>query len=139
MNRKKRLAHHALVSRISKTGSRSVLSYPFPNLSPDVNLLSDDVISLLADLVRIPSVCGEEGRVAQFIAEWLVKNGLPVEMLEVKPGRPNTLSRVKGSQDGPRLMLNGHMDTVPPGTGWKHDPFGAEIENGRCTAAGRST
>jgi len=105
-------------------------------LSPDVNLLSDDVISLLADLVRIPSVCGEEGRVAEFIAKWLMKNGLPVEILEVKPGRPNVLSRVKGSQDGPRLMLNGHMDTVAPGTGWKHDPFGAEMENGRMYGRG---
>ena len=45
-----------------------------------MNLLSDDVISLLADLVRIPSVCGEEGRVAQFIAKWFMKNGLPVEI-----------------------------------------------------------
>jgi len=98
--------------------------------------LSDDVISFLADLVRIPSVCGEEGRVAEFIAKWLVENGLPVEILEVKPGRPNVLSRVKGAQDGPRLMLNGHMDTVAPGTGWKHDPFGAETENGRMYGRG---
>jgi acetylornithine deacetylase len=101
-----------------------------------VDYLSDDVISLLADLVRIPSVCGEEGRVAEFIAKRLKENGLPVEMLEVKPGRPNVLSRVKGAQDGPRLMLNGHMDTVAPGTGWKHDPFGAETENGRMYGRG---
>ena len=101
-----------------------------------MNHLSDDVISFLADLVKIPSVCGEEGRVAEFIAKWLMENGLPVEMLEVKPGRPNVLSRVKGAQDGPRLMLNGHMDTVAPGTGWKHDPFGAEIENGRMYGRG---
>ena len=98
--------------------------------------MSDDVISLLADLVRIPSVCGEEGRVAEFIAKWLKENGLPVEILEVKPGRPNVLSRVKGAQDGPRLMLNGHMDTVAPGTGWRHDPFGAETENGRMYGRG---
>ncbi len=98
--------------------------------------MSDDVISLLADLVRIPSVCGEEGRVAAFIANWLKENGLPAEMLEVKPGRSNVLSRVRGPKDGPRLMLNGHMDTVAPGTGWKHNPFGAEIENGRMYGRG---
>ena len=98
--------------------------------------MSDDVISLLAELVKIPSVCGEESRAAEFIAKWLMENGLPVEMLEVKPGRPNVLSRVKGTHDGPRLMLNGHMDTVAPGTGWKHDPFGAEIENGRMYGLG---
>ncbi len=98
--------------------------------------LPDDVISLLTDLVKIPSVCGEERGVAEFIANWLMKNGLPVEMLEVKPDRPNVLSRVKGAQEGPRLMLNGHMDTVAPGAGWKHDPFGAEIENGRMYGRG---
>ena len=98
--------------------------------------MSDDVISLLTELVRIPSVCGEESRVAEFIAKWLGENGLPAEMLEVKPGRPDVLSRVKSAQDGPCLMLNGHMDTVAPGTGWKHDPFGAEIESGRMYGLG---
>jgi succinyl-diaminopimelate desuccinylase len=33
-------------------------------------------------------------------------------------------------------MLNGHMDTVAPGTGWEHEPFGAEIENGRMYGRG---
>ena len=98
--------------------------------------MSDDVISLLADLVKIPSVCGEEGRIAEFIAKWLKENRLPVEISEIKPGRPNVLSRVKGAEDGPCLMLNGHMDTVAPGTGWKHDPFGAEVENGRMYGRG---
>ena len=98
--------------------------------------MSDDVISLLADLVRIPSVCGEEGKVAEFIAEWLRKKGLPVEILDVKPGRPNVLSRLKGPEDGPCIMLNGHMDTVLPGGGWMHYPFGAEIENGRMYGRG---
>lgn len=33
-------------------------------------------------------------------------------------------------------MLNGHMDTVAPGTGWVHDPFGAEIEGDRMYGRG---
>ncbi len=105
-------------------------------MSPDVTHLSDDVISLLADLVRIPSVCGEEGKIAEFIANWLTENGLPSEILQVKPGRPNVLSRVKAEREGPCLMLNGHMDTVAPGIGWEHDPFGAEIESGRMYGRG---
>jgi len=86
--------------------------------------------------VKIPSVCGEEGRIAGFIAKWLKDEGLPAEMMDVKPGRPNVICRLKGREDGPRLMLNGHMDTVAPGTGWEHDPFGAEIENGRMYGRG---
>ena len=98
--------------------------------------MSEDVITLLSDLVKIPSVCGEEGKVAEFIAKWLQKSGLPSETLEVKPGRPNVLSRVKAEREGPRLMLNGHMDTVAPGSGWVHDPFGAQIEGDRMYGRG---
>ena len=98
--------------------------------------MSDDVISLLADLVKIPSICGEEGPIADFIAGWLGSRELPVETIEVKPGRPDVISRVTGRRDGPHLMFNAHVDTVPPGAGWVHDPFGAEIEDGRMYGRG---
>lgn len=95
-----------------------------------------DVISLLSDLVKIPSVCGDENRIAHFIADWLEKNKLSAQLLEVKPSRPNVVTILKGPKPGPRVMLNGHMDTVPPGEGWIHDPFGAGIENGRMYGRG---
>jgi len=98
--------------------------------------LSDDVVSLLGDLVRIPSVCGEEGAIADFLAKWLRSNGLPAEIMDVKPRRPNVICRLRGRDDGPRFMLNGHVDTVAPGTGWKHDPFGAEVEDGKMYGRG---
>lgn len=98
--------------------------------------MSNDPISLLSDLVKIPSVCGEEQAVAKFIASWLKDRNLPVEVKEVKPGRPNVISQLWANAKGPSLMLNGHMDTVAPGTGWKHDPFGAEVEDGRMYGRG---
>ena len=81
-------------------------------------------------------MCGEEGRIADFIAKWLREKALPAEMVEVKPGRSDVISWVRGRQDGLRVMFNGHMDTVPAGTGWNHDPFGAEIEDGRMYGRG---
>jgi acetylornithine deacetylase len=36
----------------------------------------------------------------------------------------------------PRLCLNAHLDTVPPGPGWRRDPFGAVIEDGRLYGRG---
>jgi acetylornithine deacetylase/succinyl-diaminopimelate desuccinylase family protein len=98
--------------------------------------LVSDVISLLTELVKVPSVCGEEGAIANFIANWLEKNKLPVELLEIKPKRPDVISLLKGSKPGPRIMFNGHMDTVEPGQGWKHDPFGAQIEGGKMYGRG---
>ena len=98
--------------------------------------LEDDVILLLAELVKIPSVCGEEHQLASFIADWLRRNDLPAELVFVKPHRPNVIVKLKGSEPGPRIMLNGHMDTVEAGRGWIHNPFGAEIEEGRMYGRG---
>ena len=36
--------------------------------------------------------------------------------------------------DGPTIALNAHGDVVPPGSGWDHDPYGAELVE---TADGR--
>ncbi|HZY15441.1 MAG TPA: M20/M25/M40 family metallo-hydrolase, partial [Ramlibacter sp.] len=39
--------------------------------------------------------------------------------------------------EGRTIALNAHGDVVPPGEGWAHDPYGAEIEDGRIY--GRAT
>lgn len=43
---------------------------------------------------------------------------------------------------GTTIALNAHGDVVPPGEGWSHDPYGAEIQNGamfgRATAVSKS-
>jgi acetylornithine deacetylase/succinyl-diaminopimelate desuccinylase family protein len=96
----------------------------------------DDVISLLAELVKIPSVCGEEHQIASYIHDWLTAKGLPAELVEVERNRPNVIVKLRASEPGPRIMLNGHMDTVPAGRGWRHDPFGSEIEYGRMYGRG---
>lgn len=95
-----------------------------------------DVVSLVADLVKIPSICGEEKRVANFVADWLEKNHLPVQTVEVKPNRPDVITRLKGEKPGPHILLNGHMDTVEVGNGWTRDPFGAQIEDGKMYGRG---
>ncbi|MEY3766185.1 MAG: Acetylornithine deacetylase, partial [Pseudomonadota bacterium] len=43
---------------------------------------------------------------------------------------------------GTTIALNAHGDVVPPGEGWTHDPYGAEIQDGalygRATAVSKS-
>jgi len=95
-----------------------------------------EVISLLQDLLRVQSVCGNEEKIAHFIVGWMKENGLPAEMVEVMPKRPNVIAQLKGASPGPHVMLNGHMDTVDAGRGWTHDPFGCEIEEGRMYGRG---
>ena len=45
----------------------------------------------------------------------------------LSPAAANLIATVKGSEPGPSLMLNTHMDVVPPGSGWTH---GALFGNG---------
>lgn len=88
----------------------------------------DALIGFVQDLVRIPSPSTQEGAVAQRLAEEMRRVGFT----EVRTDRiGNVIGRI-GPGHGPKLLYNGHMDTVgvtDPGL-WSHDPYGAEIEAG---------
>ena len=69
-----------------------------------------DVVDLISDLVRIESVTpwliptgSGEAAVVAFMAEWLSGTGAEVEIVEVEPGRPNLLARLRGRKPGPTL------------------------------------
>ena len=80
---------------------------------------TDDLTSLLADLVAIDSVnpalvpggAGEGAAVAH-VEAWARAAGLEAEHLEATPGRPSVLVRARGSGGGRTLLLCGHLDTV---------------------------
>ena len=54
------------------------------------------------------------------------------------PGRPSLAAILRGSGDGRRLVLNGHMDTVAidDESRWSVDPFGGEIRAGHVWGRG---
>ena len=43
----------------------------------------------------------------------------------------NLIVRRRYASGGPVVALNAHGDVVPPGEGWTHDPYGAEIADGK--------
>src|SRR5713226_8817654 len=53
-----------------------------------------------------------EAEIARFVASWLERAGLEIELDEPEPGRPNVIGIVRGSGGGRSLILNAHMDTV---------------------------
>ncbi len=65
------------------------------------------VLQLASDLVAIDSVnpslvpggAGERA-IADYIAQWLRREGLDVEVSEVAPGRPNVIAVADGRQVG---------------------------------------
>ena len=111
------------------------------------------VSELLSAMVRIESVTpwliptgSGEAKVAAFIADWLDGTGAEVEVVEVEPGRPNVLARLRGTGGGPTLCLNAHSDTVgyeswpdealePRIDGDRIYGLGAADDKGGCTAA----
>ncbi len=78
-----------------------------------------EAVRLISDMVRIESVTpwliptgSGEGAIAAFIATWLDGTGADIEIVDVEPGRPNVLARLRGTGGGPTLCLNAHSDTV---------------------------
>jgi len=106
--------------------------------------MSQDVASLLQQLVRIPSVnpdnepgtsqTGEE-TIAVFLSGWLESIGAQVTLEEIRPGRPNLIARFAPCDGRPRILLGPHLDTVGVG-GMTIDPFGGEIRDGRLWGRG---
>ncbi len=95
-----------------------------------MNPASPSATEILPDLVRIPSVSGAEEALAEHVAGLLRKSGLEVE----RPGG-SILCGLKGGE-GPRLLLNSHLDTVPAGAGWSGDPWRAQWHDGRLVGLG---
>jgi len=56
---------------------------------------------------------GEEEAIAMLTAGKLEALGMQVETYSDVPGRPNVVATLKGSGDGPSLMMNDHLDTYP--------------------------
>src|SRR5712691_1398231 len=94
----------------------------------------------LAELVKVasdnpPGDCAPHAARAR---ELLQQLGLTVEAHEV----PRDVVEAAGMKsatnlivrhrfgDGPVIALNAHGDVVPPGLGWRHDPYGAVVEDG---------
>ncbi|MFH1228985.1 MAG: M20 family metallopeptidase [Candidatus Aenigmatarchaeota archaeon] len=94
-------------------------------------------VELTQELIRINSENppGNERGVARFIRDFLEGLKIPAEMIEFEKNRFDVVASV-GSGRG--IMLNGHMDTVPVGNNWKHDPFGGNVVNGKLYGRGAS-
>src|SRR5262249_41262174 len=88
---------------------------------PDMPVTDAPAIELPSDMIRIDSVTPwlipdgrGEGEIARYIASWLTDagTGAEIDIVEVEPGRPNLLARLRGTGGGPTLCPNAHSDTV---------------------------
>lgn len=88
-----------------------------------------EVLSLSRDMIRIPSIFGDEARLGEFIASRLESWGFSPRFVEVPGFGPDVVVDY-GNPELPKVVLSGHMDTVEVMSGWVHDPFRASVEDG---------
>jgi len=89
------------------------------------------LVKTLQDLVKIPSVTGEERNIAEKVSEELEKLGLTSRIDKYR----NVYSEV-GS--GKSILLNAHLDTVPPGNGWTINPYSGKVTGNKVYGLGAS-
>jgi tripeptide aminopeptidase len=79
------------------------------------SMSTDRFTTTLIDLIRIPSTSGHEEKIRSHLAQYLASLGLSTTIDE----SGNLITTLTG--EGAPLLLNAHMDRVPPGLG--HQPI----------------
>jgi succinyl-diaminopimelate desuccinylase len=125
-------------------------------LSKTISESKGALINFLKSLVGVPTVVppGDNYRDAiDIVQNKLIDIGLKCKVVETPshllqryathPGslrgpRPNLIATKEWGSGGPNILLNGHIDVVPAGDGWKFPPFSATVKDnlmfGRGTA-----
>jgi acetylornithine deacetylase/succinyl-diaminopimelate desuccinylase-like protein len=120
------------------------MTTPYDTLDAWIDAHFAAEVAFLQALVRVPTDTppGNNAPHARRAAELLAQMGYNAEAYPV----PEAEVRAYGLQSvtnlivrrpygapgsGPVVALNAHGDVVPPGDGWTHDPYGAEIADGK--------
>ena len=116
-----------------------------------IDSMKSEIVQTVSELVQIRSVnpgypgvdyereIGGETDANKYLRKSYEGMGLQVDMWEEAEKRANLVGVWKGAGGGKSLILNGHIDTVPPGLSenWKSgDPFSGKVENGRIYGRG---
>jgi acetylornithine deacetylase len=114
------------------------------------------LVSALCELVAVPSIGGtpSEAEIQHLLAERLADLGLavdlwPIDLADLRarpdfPGEEVDRTQAWGlvgtyrPEEQPRLVLQGHVDVVPPGdlSRWTGDPFTPAVRDGRVVGRG---
>lgn len=100
-----------------------------------------DPVALTQVLVRANTVNppGHEDQCTTPLADLLSDAGFACRLVEFAPRLSSLVARIGGSPGRLPLCFTGHVDVVPLGAApWQHDPFGAEIVDGRLYGRGSS-
>ncbi|RJX21426.1 MAG: peptidase [Desulforudis sp.] len=116
-----------------------------------------ETADFLSQLIKAASTTGLERPAQELMAEKLRRLGMEVDVWEqggkeltghhcfYSPrtefaGSPNVVGCLKGTGGGRSLLINGHIDVVPPGEPelWRMSPWSGHIEDGKIFGRGAS-
>ena len=112
---------------------------------PEVGPAQGEVVDLVRELIRVPSINFGEGRAqeertaAELVEARLAEAGLEPRLYESEPGRVSCVARLEGSDPSrtDALLVHGHLDVVPVDeAAWSVDPFAAEVRDGMVWGRG---
>ena len=100
--------------------------------SERLDALTASAVSLLKDLIGIPSLSREEDASARRIERYLQEAGLSVHTKQ-----NNGWVRSRDTRpEWPTVLLNSHHDTVKPAASWTLDPFTPTMRRGKLFGLG---
>ena len=109
-----------------------------PSMPTTDATIETESTELLRTLIRNACVntgeesSGGESRSCDALESYFAGSGLACERYTSSPGRMSLITRIQGSDPkAPTVLLMGHTDVVPVSpSGWKRDPFAAELVDG---------
>jgi acetylornithine deacetylase/succinyl-diaminopimelate desuccinylase-like protein len=104
-----------------------------------VTSLRGEVTDLLSRLIRIDTTNppGNETAAAELLREYLEASGVECELYARVPERASLVARIRGTGDGPTLLLLSHTDVVlADPREWSVPPFSGEVLDGEIWGRG---
>lgn len=102
-----------------------------------MNKENDYLVDICRQLIQIPSLSGDEGVLVKKLKDIYAEIGFDEVFIDEYG---SIIACIKGENPGPKILFDAHIDTVPvtDPSKWKHNPFGAEIEDGKIYGRGAS-
>jgi acetylornithine deacetylase/succinyl-diaminopimelate desuccinylase-like protein len=72
----------------------------------------EELVALAVEMGNIYSPSGEDEAIADFLFDWLDREGFQPRRVALLPSRPNIVATLKGSGGGTSLIFNSHIDTA---------------------------
>ena len=100
----------------------------------------DQLVAFLRGFLRAksPNPPGDTREATKYITDYLEAKGVSFDVVGPDPEKPNVVSSFDSPAEGKRLILNGHIDVFPVGSGegWSQDPWGGELVDGKIYGRG---